>query len=39
MKDIIKIDAYKVIELIEYWYDKSFYNNLIIGELSDEPFL
>lgn len=39
MKDIIEIDAQKVIELIEYWYDKSYYNQLIVGELSEYPDL
>jgi hypothetical protein len=39
MKDIIEIDAQKVIELIEYWYDKSFYKELILGDLSEHEYL
>ena len=39
IKDIIQIDAQKAIELIDYWYDNSFADSLIVGELSEYPEL
>ena len=37
MKNIIEIDAQRAIEFIDYWYDVSFANSLILGELSEYP--
>jgi hypothetical protein len=33
MKELIEIDAQKAIELIDNWYDNSYSDVLILGEL------
>lgn len=39
MKDLIEIDAQKAIELIDNWYDNSYSDQLIIGELQEFPLV
>ena len=38
MREIINIDAYKTMRLIEDWFDDSYVHRLIITELKDHPF-
>ena len=37
MRDLIQIDTQKAIELIDKWYDDSYSDQLILGELSEHP--
>ena len=37
MRDLIELNVDKALELIDKWYDDSYSDSLIVGELSEHP--
>jgi hypothetical protein len=37
MRELIELDVDKALELIDKWYDDSYSDSLIVGELSEHP--